>query len=170
MKKVNIYLGASLFDERSRFYNEAVAETLRVEFGDLINLYVPQENKDINDKTKFADSLAIFNGDTNRLQNTDILFAILDPNEIGLACEIGYFSKLAEENKHKYIIAIYSDCRDMALPHTLKKEEYAQKNICENQFSYFNLYVAGAIKTHGVIVPTLEKAIKEVKVYIGNHE
>lgn len=59
-KKINVYLAGSMFCEADRMYNAYLAERIRERVGDKIDLYVPQENQSINDKTKCADSNDIF--------------------------------------------------------------------------------------------------------------
>lgn len=60
MDKIKVYLAGGMFCEADRMYNAYLAERIRERFGDRIDLYVPQENQSINDKTKCADSHAIF--------------------------------------------------------------------------------------------------------------
>ena len=71
-KKIQVYLAGSMFCEADRMYNALLAQKIRERVGGHIDLYVPQENLSINDKTKCANSHDIFWGDYNRLQNTDI--------------------------------------------------------------------------------------------------
>ena len=59
-EKIKAYLAGSMFCEADRMYNAYLAERIRERVGDKIDLYVPQENLSINDKTKCADSHAIF--------------------------------------------------------------------------------------------------------------
>ena len=60
-KKLNVYLAGGMFSEADRMYNAYLAQKIRERFSaDQIDLYVPQENLSINDKTKCADSRAIF--------------------------------------------------------------------------------------------------------------
>ena len=94
-KRVNVYLAGSMFCEADRMYNELLAKKLRERCGESIDLYVPQENLSINDKTKCADSHAIFWGDYNRLQNTDIFIARIDGDipPSGTSAEIGIMSQ-----------------------------------------------------------------------------
>ena len=51
-KKINVYLAGSMFCEADRMYNALLAQKIRERVGDKIDLYVPQENLSINDKTK----------------------------------------------------------------------------------------------------------------------
>lgn len=95
MEKIKVYLAGSMFCEADRMYNAYLAERIRDRFGDMIDLYVPQENTSINDKTKCADSNAIFWGDYNRLKNTDIFIARIDGDipPSGTSAEIGIMSQ-----------------------------------------------------------------------------
>lgn len=169
MKKINMYLGGSLFTEKDQTYLASIAEKIRTECAKnnfSIDLYVPQENSDINDKTKFADSVAIYDGDTARLMHTDIFIFSLD-EDLGLAAEIGYYANKCQMydgllGKGPYMIGIYSDTRDMSIPHDSKKELYGNKNIAESQFSYYNLYVIGAIKKYGKLVRNSDEAVSAI--------
>ena len=51
--KIQVYLAGSMFCEADRMYNAYLADKIREAVGKYIDLYVPQENKDINDKTKW---------------------------------------------------------------------------------------------------------------------
>lgn len=95
MNKIKVYLAGGMFCEADRMYNAYLAERIRERFGDRIDLYVPQENQSINDKTKCADSHAIFWGDYNRLKNTDIFIARIDGDipPSGTSAEIGIMSQ-----------------------------------------------------------------------------
>lgn len=94
-EKIQIYLAGGMFCEADRMYNAYLAERIRERLGNRIDLYVPQENKSINDKTKCADSNAIFWGDYNRLKNTDIFIARIDGDVIpsGTSSEVGIMSQ-----------------------------------------------------------------------------
>ena len=94
-KKIQVYLAGSMFCEADRMYNAYLAEKIREVVGDYIDLYVPQENQSINDKTKCANSHDIFWGDYNRLQNCDIFIARIDGDipPSGTSAEIGIMSQ-----------------------------------------------------------------------------
>lgn len=115
-KKINVYLAGSMFCEADRMYNAYLAERIRERVGDKINLYVPQENQSINDKTKCADSNDIFWGDYNRLQNCDIFIARIDGDipPSGTSAEIGIMSQRRQdwETKLEYLLAVYDDKSD----------------------------------------------------------
>ena len=158
---MNVYFGASLFNEKDLTYNASLADKIRKEIPN-INLYLPQENKSINDKSNSANSIKIFEADTEKLEKVDILFCNLD-DDLGLACEIGYFVSLAKKDKNKKIIAIFSDSRDGSLPHAKSKEELLSSSIAESQFCYINLYLIGAIKSYGKIFHSSSEAINYLK-------
>ena len=93
--KIQVYLAGSMFCEADRMYNALLAERIRERVGDYIDLYVPQENNSINDKTKCANSHDIFWGDYNRLQYCDIFIARIDGDipPSGTSAEIGIMSQ-----------------------------------------------------------------------------
>ena len=115
-KKINVYLAGSMFCEADRMYNAYLAERIRERVGDKIDLYVPQENQSINDKTKCADSYDIFWGDYNRLQNCDIFIARIDGDipPSGTSAEIGIMSQRRQdwETQLEYLLAVDNDKHD----------------------------------------------------------
>lgn len=104
MKKVQVYLAGSMFCEADRMYNALLAKRIRERVGEYIDLYVPQENQSINDKTKCANSHDIFWGDYNRLQNCDIFIARIDGDipPSGTSAEIGIMSQRRQNWEHGF--------------------------------------------------------------------
>lgn len=104
MKKIQVYLAGSMFCEADRMYNTLLATRIRERIGKYIDLYVPQENLSINDKTKCANSHDIFWGDYNRLQNTDIFIARIDGDipPSGTSAEIGIMSQRRQYWEHDF--------------------------------------------------------------------
>ena len=98
-KPIQVYLAGGMFCEADRMYNELLAKRIRERVGEHIDLYVPQENKSINDKTKCANSRDIFWGDYNRLQNCDIFIARIDGDipPSGTSAEIGIMSQRRQD-------------------------------------------------------------------------
>ena len=94
-KKIQVYLAGSMFCEADRMYNALLAQKIRERVGEHIDLYVPQENLSINDKTKCANSHDIFWGDYNRLQGCDIFIARIDGDipPSGTSAEVGIMSQ-----------------------------------------------------------------------------
>lgn len=154
-EKVNVYLGGPLFSEADQLFNEQLAARIRERFGEQISLYSPQENEAINDKSGYANSIDIFEGDNEYLDRTDILIAHLDGPVIdpGLAAEIGYFY-----HSGRPILGLYSDSRQGHY-HNQDKID-ALEEVAESQFSYINLYVVGAVKKRGQIFKSSEELME----------
>ncbi|MDN4493414.1 nucleoside 2-deoxyribosyltransferase [Ureibacillus aquaedulcis] len=155
------YLANGLFSMGDRLVNELLASEIRKEIPE-IELYVPQENDAINDKHAFANSLAIADADMNKLQESDVLIAVLDGIEIdsGVAAEIGVFS-----TSGRPIIALFSDVRQLGRDNREKINALIEDGT-ENQFIYRNLFVVGLIKRNGVIVSTVTEVVENVKKYL----
>lgn len=155
---MKVYLANGLFSEADRMYNTHLAKLLRENI-EHIDLYVPQENGEINDKNAYADSIMIAKADTDRLKESDILVAVIDGIEIdaGVASEIGVFYML-----EKPIIAIYTDVRQQGRDNKRKIQALIEDGT-ENQFMYRNLYTIGLIKERGKIVDNTNDLVKEVK-------
>lgn len=162
MKPMKIYFGAPLFSDSERYYNKHVVDTLREKLGHKVDIYLPQENEAINDKSGFADSIAIAKADTEQLLESDLLIAIMDGQtmDVGLASEIG----VAYANKIP-IIGLYSDSRQGTYGN--QKKIKALDNIAESQFSYVNLYTVGLIKLHGKVLGSTDDLILEVVRYVN---
>lgn len=147
------YLAGPIFTNRDMAWNAKLAHLIRTAYPG-IQLYLAQENKNINDKTKFADSKAIFDGDFARLKESDILIATIsgDMPPIGTSCEVSIFSQMIQENPsaNKRLICIYDDTRDMTI--NQQKADYAATHIAENQTCYTNLLLIGAAKRSGIVV------------------
>lgn len=155
------YLANGLFGLGDRLINELVAKEVRTAVPG-VDLYVPQENMAINDKSAYADSLAIASADIKALKESDFLVAVIDGVEIdaGVAAEIGAFSML-----DRPIFGLYTDTRQQGRDNT-KKIDALVADGTENQFMYRNLFVVGLIKQNGMIVNSVEQlgeALKNIK-------
>ncbi|WP_042477418.1 nucleoside 2-deoxyribosyltransferase [Bacillus ndiopicus] len=152
------YLANGLFSLGDRYVNEQLAKAIREAIPN-IDLYVPQENDAINDKTAYADSLAIAQADLEMLEQSDVLIAVLDGVEIdsGVAAEIGAFSML-----NRPIIGLLTDVRQQGRDNQQKIDALIQDGV-ENQFIYRNLFVVGLIKRNGSIVSTIDEVVKVVQ-------
>jgi nucleoside 2-deoxyribosyltransferase len=155
------YLANGLFSIGDRLVNELLAKELRNAVP-TIDLYVPQENDAINDKQAFANSLAIAEADMEKLQESDVLIAVLDGIEVdsGVAAEIGVFSTY-----NRPIIALFSDVRQLGRDNQQKIHALIEDGT-ENQFIYRNLFIIGIIKRNGVIVSSIEDVIENVKKHL----
>ena len=149
-----LYFAAPLFSEAEQLYNEQVVTLIESIFKNSIEVYLPQRNDSINDKSQYADSVMIANGDNAYLEDADILIALLDGTAMdpGVAAEVGYFYSM-----NKPIIGIYTDSRQGSYGNQEKLN--ALDELAESQFSYVNLYVVGLIKQRGLIVSHSNQAI-----------
>lgn len=155
-----VYYAAPLFSNMELLYNEYLAREIRQEFPNL-DLYVPQEQGEINDKSQYADSIAIAKADTDALLISDLLIAVLDgPTiDVGVATEIGvaYQAEIP-------ILGLYTDSRQQGANNQEKLD--ALQDIAESQFSYINLYTVGLIKMNGQIYDNEEELIQAIENYI----
>ena len=78
---MKVYVANGLFSIGDRYVNQLIATEVRKAVED-IDLYVPQENDAINDKSSYADSLAIAEADLANLHASDVLVAVIDGVEI----------------------------------------------------------------------------------------
>lgn len=65
--------------------------------------------------------------------------------------------------EHKYVIGICTDNRECSRTHSAAKDEGAAAGICEQQYSYQNLYTVGCIKKSGILVNNIDDAIAFLK-------
>lgn len=153
------YLANGLFGIGDRLVNEKLAKEVRKEM-EGIDLYLPQENAAINDKSAFADSKAIARADIDKLKESDFLIAIIDGVEVdsGVAAEVGAFYMTG-----KPIYALYSDVRQLGRNNEEKIDALIEDGT-ENQFMYRNLFLIGIIKeSGGGVFPTIEDLVDAIK-------
>lgn len=157
---MNIYFAAPLFAKSDLLYNAMLVKKIRAVSEDLI-VYLPQENKAINDKTDYADSKMIALADTEKVLESDLMIALLDGLTIdaGVASEIG-----VAYAKGIPVIGLYTDSRQQGGSHPKKLE--ALQQVAENQFHYLNLYTVGLIKLNGSIVSDETELLEALKVYL----
>lgn len=148
-----IYFASPLFSMSEQEFNEGVVSLIR-RFVPDAEVYLPQENDSINDKSGYADSEMIANGDNKYLEEADILVAVLDGQtvDVGVAAEVGYFYSM-----NKPIIGLYTDSRQGTYGNQQKIE--ALDEIAESQFSYINLYLVGLIKMRGGIFDSVGELV-----------
>lgn len=167
---MKVYLAAPIFTEAAQMYNDYVVNKILEKIPDL-DIYVPQRNKDINDKTKCATAEDITVGDfDNNLNHTDVVIALVDNDTppIGTVTEIGYFARICQEEierqgyTNKKIISLYTDTRECS--HTVIPEKIEMLNqFAESQFSYLNLLLVGVLKRYGKMCRTVDEVVEEVK-------
>lgn len=143
---MNIYFAAPMFAQSDLLYNNYLVKKIR-DLAPSIDVYLPQENGAINDKTSYADSKMIALADTEKVMESDLLVAVLDGATIdaGVASEIG-----VAYAKEIPIIGLYTDTRQQGSDN--QKKLTALATTAENQFHYLNLYTVGLIKLNGSIV------------------
>lgn len=151
-----IYFANGLFSEQEFRYNAWLVEQIRQQ-NPGVEVYLPQENAAINDKSAYADSIAIAQGDTNELVASDLMIAVLDGVglDAGVAAEIGMAYA-----KEIPILGLYTDSRQQGADNTQKLA--ALKEVAESQFAYLNLFVVGLIKQNGAIYNSSEKLLAEL--------
>ena len=154
-----IYFAAPLFSEAETLYNDHVAKKIRLAHPD-VDIFLPQEQGDINDKESYADSKMIAKLDTDALLESDILIALLDGINIdaGVASEIGVAYQAGIP-----IVGLYADSRQQGATNQQKLD--ALQDLAESQFSYINLYTIGLIKLNGQVVDTVDKLITALSEY-----
>jgi nucleoside 2-deoxyribosyltransferase len=151
------YLANGLFSLSDRLFNDYLADSLRFELP-VLDLYVPQENAEINDKHSYADSITIANGDLDKLVESDFVVAVIDGVEIdsGVSCEIGYAIA-----KGIPVYALYTDVRQLGTDN-MEKISALVSDGTENQFMYRNLFVLGLIKQNGAVFSDIDSLINAI--------
>ncbi|WP_125567617.1 nucleoside 2-deoxyribosyltransferase [Companilactobacillus insicii] len=157
---MKIYFANGLFSEADRMYNDMVVKKIR-EMSNDIEVYLPQENGDINDKMNYADSIKIAQEDNKELLSSDLVVAVLDGDTMddGVATEIGLAF-----GKEIPVVGLWTDLRQHGFNNPAKLE--AVKTIGENPFGYINNYTIGLIKMNGVVINTVDQLLVEVKKYL----
>jgi len=177
MQKVRIYVASQIFAECWRDFNEKLAQRIEKEFPS-VELYVPQRNKAINDKTKCASAEGIAQGDfTNNLDHDDIMIAVVDGDTpgIGTTVEIGYFSRMCQDEIERFgstkkkIISLYTDSRECSNTVMDAKVEKLHE-FAECQFSYLNLLLVGALKRYGVMCRTIDEVVEQLRIALKAYE
>lgn len=157
-----IYFGAGLFNKSQQDFNKDVVSRIR-NFIPEIEVYLPQENEAINDKSGYADSMMIAQADTDELASSDIMVAVLDGDTIdaGVATEVG----IAYANNIP-VYGLYTDIRQGT--HGNRRKIEALDEVAENQFHYLNLYTTGIIKLNGDIFTNSSSLMRRIAEDIKN--
>ena len=165
----HIYLANGLFCTGDRMVNELIYSKLIKSVQ--CSIYVPQKNLAINDKTKSASSLPIYDGDTAELEKADIIIAVLDGQDLGVATEVGWVAGWNAANagkaKPKKLVGIFTDNRNASTTASkAKNDDMVKCGVAESQYPYINLYTIGAIKKYGVVVNDIDSAIEYIKTLL----
>lgn len=166
-RAIKIYMAGPIFTIGDKLRNDLFYSKIKAAFPDA-DIYDPLQNTDINGtegKKKFAGSQDVANADNQRLDNTDILIAVIDGDIIpsGTCAEIGKFHEKIARGDKKYIIGICTDNRQCFLTYSDAKDMGGRSSLGEQQYSYQNIYVTGLIKQGGVLVSNIEDAIAFAK-------
>ena len=159
-----LYFASPLFTEMELFFNQTLANQIRQDVPEL-EIYLPQEQGDINNKEAYADSIMIAKADTEALLESDVLLAVLDGQVIdpGVATEIGVAYQAGIP-----ILGLYTDTRQQGGDHPQKLK--ALQDIGESQFAYINLYTVGLIKMRGKIVNRSQDVMPALKELIEQYQ
>lgn len=157
MKKV--YFASPLFTEMEKAFNQQLVESIRNNFSNL-EVYLPQEQMEINDKNAYADSTMIAQYDTDALLSSQLMIAILDGQVIdpGVASEIGIAYQAGIP-----VLGLFTDSRQQGATNPKKIE--ALQEVAESQFPYVNLYTVGLIKLRGEIVSSSAELLEALDSY-----
>ena len=160
MEHTKVYFASPLFSSMELRYNAWLCDSIRQLYPTL-DVYLPQEQGDINDKNAYADSMMIAKIDTDALLASKLLIAVLDGLVVdpGVASEIGVAYQAGIP-----IIGLYTDSRQQGSDVQAKLD--ALGVIAESQFSYVNLYTAGLIKLNGEIVNSESLLLEQIGKYI----
>ena len=154
---MKIYFAGPMFAKADLLYNEFLVKQIRA-LDDSLEVYLPQENGTINDKTAYADSTMIALADTERVLESDLLVAVLDGITIdaGVASEIG-----VAYAKNIPMIGLYTDTRQQGADN--QKKLAALSETAENQFHYLNLYTVGLLKLNGTVATNEQDFLELIK-------
>lgn len=157
---MKVYFAAPMFASSDLFYNAQMAEKIRRRYPQL-DIYLPQENAEINDKRAYADSKMIALADTKKVQESQLMLALLDGAAIdsGVASEIG-----VAYSQQIPILALYTDSRQLGADNENKLAALSQ--TAENQFHYLNLYTVGLVKLNGAVYPSEETFLKGLAEFL----
>ncbi len=157
---MKIYFASPLFTEMEVTFNQVLVEKIRQTYPD-VEVFLPQEQGDINDKNAYADSKMIAQLDTQAVLDSDLLIAVLDGQVIdpGVASEIGVAYQAGIP-----ILGLYSDSRQLGADNQDKLN--ALKTVAESQFGYVNLYTVGLIKLNGKIVSSSQDLLQAIAEFL----
>ena len=141
MKK--IYFAAPLFSQADFHYNALLVDQIRQAYPEY-EVFLPQEQGEINDKNKYADSKMIAKLDADAVLESDLIIALLDGVSIdaGVASEVGiaYQADIP-------MLGLFTDSRQLG---------------ATNQDKLDALQVVGLIKMKGQLVSTAQDLIKVI--------
>lgn len=152
-----LYFASPLFSEMEVTFNAQLATIIRTHLPEL-DVFLPQEQGEINNKNAYADSTMIAKLDTEAVLASDVMLAVLDGQIIdpGVASEIGIAYQAGIP-----VIGLYTDSRQQGA--TNQKKIDALQEVAESQFGYVNLYTVGLIKLRGEIVNRSDEVVAAIQ-------
>jgi nucleoside 2-deoxyribosyltransferase len=157
---MKVYIGGPMFIESQIEYNLMLARRIR-ELG--ITVYCPNENMEINDKSKTDISgEKIYRHDILELRESN-LFVCQVADCPGTNWEAGYFDCLSKEvnpKKHVGVIGLASDIRLLTAPD-------ASKPGFDNQTMYLNQFMVGGLKCSLGVCYTKEELFARLVEILG---
>lgn len=157
-----IYFAAPLFTEAEQDFNRKVVDKIR-EACPGLTVSLPQENESINNKENHASSQDIFRADYKELKDSDLLIAVIDNEDIGVAVEVGIAYEMGLT-----IIGLSTDIRQKGgdNPETVEAIQF----VGENPIKYLNLMQTGAIKDVGFITESSDELVSVIKRWYESRE
>lgn len=157
---MKIYFAGPMFAKADLLYNEFLVKEIRA-LHEQLDVYLPQENEAINDKSAYANSKMIALADTEKVLESELLVAVLDGLTIdaGVASEIG-----VAYAKGIPVLALYTDTRQQGADNSQKLA--ALQETAENQFHYLNLYTVGLVKLNGAVLNTEAAFLEAIQEFI----
>lgn len=155
-----IYYASPLFSEMELMYNRYLTDKIKAAYPE-VDIYIPQDQGDINDKSAYADSMTIAKVDTDALLASQLMVAVLDGPiiDVGVATEIGVAYQAGIP-----ILGLYTDSRQQGATNQQKLD--ALQEVAESQYSYVNLYTVGLVKTNGKVVSRADDLVKAIGEYL----
>lgn len=159
---MKIYFASPLFTEMEFTFNQVLVENIRKSYPEA-NVFLPQEQGEINDKNAYADSKMIAMLDTQAVLASDLVIAVLDGQVIdpGVASEIGIAYQAGIP-----VLGLYTDSRQLGADNQQKLD--ALQIVGESQFGYVNLYTVGLIKLNGKVVSSSQELLDAIADFDNN--
>lgn len=157
---MKIYFAGPMFAKADLLYNAYLVKEIRA-LHEQLDVYLPQENEAINNKSAYANSKMIALADTEKVLESELLVAVLDGLTIdaGVASEIG-----VAYAKGIPVLALYTDTRQQGADNSQKLA--ALQETAENQFHYLNLYTVGLVKLNGAVFNTEAAFLEAIQEFI----
>jgi Nucleoside 2-deoxyribosyltransferase len=153
---MKIYLGGAMFTLADVTHNLNLAKLLREK--DFV-VYCPNENADINDKTKSdITGKRIYQADLKELESANVFLCQVSEDS-GTMWEAGYMDCLSKKVDSEFywgVIGLATDIRLRTTPNPL------QANV-DNQSFYINQFIVGGLKCSLGIYLDIQSLIQQLE-------